>query len=283
MSRKNQINAFRHTDTIISKDDTIISFIKTGNGPGFILVHGVLSVAVNYIELSSFLTQHFTVYSINRRGRGLSGPQGSNYSIDKESEDLDALQKHTGASYLFGHSYGGLITLEAARKNKAFIKIAVYEPGVSVDDAINTSWISDYQKYLAHKKYLDAFAIFSIKAGPESARKTPVWLMKLLLPFFVKLSKRQQIYDLLPSNLQEYQQVALKNNSYTSYGEISANVLLMFGGKSNLNWVEKAIHALQEVLPLAHVEEFPKLDHFGPDETGPEEISQALITYFKAT
>jgi predicted alpha/beta superfamily hydrolase len=44
-----------------------------------------------------------------------------------------ALQAATGASFLVGHSYGGLIALEVARNNKDFNKIAVYEPGVSID------------------------------------------------------------------------------------------------------------------------------------------------------
>jgi pimeloyl-ACP methyl ester carboxylesterase len=283
MSLKNQLNTARDGDTVISRDGTPISYLKTGNGPGLILVHGVLSVAANYSQLATSLGQRFTVYSIERRGRGLSGPQGEDYSIAKECEDLDVLQKHTGAVYLFGHSYGGLIALEAARNNKAFNKIAVYEPGVSVDNSINVSWIPDYEKYMAARQYLDAFAIFSIKAGPENAQKTPLWLMKLMLPLFVKQPKRQQMYDLLPSNLLEHQQVALKNNTYPDYDEITAEILLMYGGKSKLKWVGQALLALKEVLPLAGVKEFPKLNHFGPDETGPAEIAQALITYFTET
>ena len=65
------------------------------------------------------LSEHFAVHNIERRGRGESGPQGEDYSIVKECEDVLALQAKTGASLLVGHSYGGLVALvsfEAVKK-----------------------------------------------------------------------------------------------------------------------------------------------------------------------
>jgi pimeloyl-ACP methyl ester carboxylesterase len=265
---------------VVSEDGTIISYQITGTGPGLILVHGVLSSAANYRALAELLGENFTVYSIERRGRGLSGPQGDDYTIEKECEDIDALQEQTQATYLFGHSYGGLIALEAAGKNKAFKKVAVYEPGVSIDGSINVSWMPEYQKLLTQKKYLDAFAVFSITAGPENAQKTPLWLMKILLPFFIKKEEREQKYGLLPANLSEHRQVAAKDNSYKYYREISAGVLLMTGGKSGLKWVDKAIKTLSQVLVNSKTIKFTRLNHFGPDETGPEEVAREIKEYF---
>jgi pimeloyl-ACP methyl ester carboxylesterase len=280
MSAINYIKSAQQTDTVVSKDGTIINYQITGTGPGLILIHGVLSSAANYRALAELLGENFTVYSIERRGRGLSGPQGDDYSIEMECEDIDALQGQTQATYLFGHSYGGLIALETARRNKTFKKIAVYEPGVSIDGSINISWMPEYQKLLAQKKYLDAFAVFSITAGPENAQKTPLWLMKILLPFFIKKEGRDQKYSLLPANLLEHKQVAAKDNSYKNYREISASVLLMTGGKSGLKWVDKAIKTLSEVLANSKVIKFTRLNHFGPDETGPEEVAREVKEYF---
>lgn len=277
----NNTTSTNRRDTLISKDGTIINYYITGSGPGLILIHGVLSMPGNYSELASLLGENFTVYSIERRGRGLSGPQGDNYSLLKECEDVEALQKQTQASYLFGHSYGGLIALEAGRNNKTFKKIAVYEPAVIVDAAIDMSWAPAYQKYMAKKKYLDAFAVFSIATGPGNAQKTPLWLMKIMLPFFVKKTERMQMYNMLPANLLEHQEVADKNNTYQNYKEVSAMVLLMSGGKSGLGWVDKAIKTLAQVLPASKLMKFTKLDHFGPDKTGPAEIARELKDYFK--
>ena len=67
-----------------------------------------------------------------------------------------ALQAETGAALLVGHSYGGLVALEVARNNKAFSKIAVYEPGVSIDGLDANGMDAWYEKKLAEKKNVDA-------------------------------------------------------------------------------------------------------------------------------
>ena len=64
-----------------------------------------------------------------------------------------ALQHETGASFLVGHSFGGLVALEAARRNPALHKIAVYEPGVSINGSIPMSWIHGYKSKLSQKRY----------------------------------------------------------------------------------------------------------------------------------
>ena len=92
-----------------------------------------------------------------------------------------ALQKETGAALLVGHSYGGLAALEVARNNKAFGKIAVYEPGVSIDASMPTAWMPGYEKMLAEKRNLDALVEFTLADAPRGIQKTPRWLMKLIL------------------------------------------------------------------------------------------------------
>jgi hypothetical protein len=41
------------------------------------------------------LCEHYMVHTIERRGRGESGPQGDDYSIVKKCEDVLALQAET--------------------------------------------------------------------------------------------------------------------------------------------------------------------------------------------
>lgn len=267
-------------DKVISNDGTVIEYQKTGRGPGLIIIHGVLSQAKNYHVLAETLSKDFTVYLIERRGRGLSGPQGDHYSVEKECEDLFTLQNKTKAYYLFGHSYGGLIALESGRRNDLFKKIAVYDPGVDVESAIEMNWTTDYKNLLSKGKSLAALAIFSKSSGPEKAKKTPLWLMKLMLPFFIDKNRRTQMFSLLQSNLNEHIEVANKNNSYSNYREISTKVLLMIGGASGLIYVKKAMKALTEVLPSYEVKIFSKLGHFAPDQTAPTEIAKALTAFF---
>lgn len=269
-------------DNVISKDGTPIAYQKIGRGTGLIIIHGVLSQAANYNVLAEALSDNFTVYVIERRGRGLSGPQGDHYSLEKECEDLFALQSKVKASYLFGHSYGGLIALESGRTNDVFKKIAVYDPGVNVDGAIEIGWTTEYKNLLAKGQFLTALALFSKSSGPEKAKKAPLWLMKLMLPVFIDKNRRTQMFSLLQCNLVEHMEVANRNNSFPNYSGINAKVLLMSSGASGLIYVAKAIKVLSEVLPSYEVKIFSELGHFAPDQTAPTEIAQALKAFFTA-
>lgn len=266
--------------TVRSNDGTTISYRTVGQGPAVIVIPGAMSTADDYAAFADALGENFTVHTIERRGRGLSGPQGDHYGIGKECEDVAALRDQTGARYLVGHSYGGLVALEAARNNTALTKIAVYEPGVSVDGGISMRWVPGYQQRLAERRYLDAFAEFSIATGPQRARNTPRWMMRLVLLLMMRAEQRQKLYRLLPANLLEHQEVARLDNTYHNYREVSAPTLLMFGGRSGLTWVAPAIERLAEVLPTSEPREFPKLDHFGPDQKGPREVAEAVKQYF---
>src|SRR5204862_8054293 len=121
------------TPAVLAQDGASISYLSIGSGPSVLVIPGALSMAADYAAFASALAEHFTVHIIERRGRGKSSPQGDDYSILKEREDVLALQQETGASLLVGHSFGGLVTLEVARNNPLFTKVAVYEPGVSID------------------------------------------------------------------------------------------------------------------------------------------------------
>jgi pimeloyl-ACP methyl ester carboxylesterase len=151
---------------------------------------------------------------------------------------------------------------------------------VSVDGLISMTWVPRYRQRLAERKYLDAFAEFSIAAGPQRAQKTPSWMMKLVLVLTMRATRRQKLYRLLPANLLEHQEVARLDNTYHNYREVSAPTLLMFGGRSGLTWVAPAIKRLSEVLSASEPRAFPKLNHFGPDQKGPREVAEAVKQYF---
>jgi pimeloyl-ACP methyl ester carboxylesterase len=88
--------------SVTSKDGTIIGYRQMGSGPGIILLHGGINASQHLMKLGNLLSDEFTVYIPDRRGRGMSGPIGEDYSIEKEDEDLDALLKKTGTHYVFG-------------------------------------------------------------------------------------------------------------------------------------------------------------------------------------
>jgi pimeloyl-ACP methyl ester carboxylesterase len=265
--------------TVRSADGTTISYHTTGTGPDILVVPGALNDAADYTALADALAAHFTVHTIQRRGRVDSGPQGPEYSIAAECADLAAVRAATGARYLFGHSYGGLVALEAARRDPGIAKLALYEPGVSVQGLISMDWIPQYRQFLAQRRPFDAFATFAIGTGPTAARRNPRWLMAAILRLAFRGEQRAKILQLLEPNLREHEEIGKLDDSYLNYREVSADVLLMAGGKSDLPYVAPAFDRLTEVLPSARIHTFPKLDHVGPHHKGPAELAETVTAF----
>ena len=269
------------SDSFTSTDGAIIKYLWMGEGPSVLVVPGALSVAAGYVPFGKALAEHFTVYIIERRGHGQSSPQNADYRIELECEDIRELQRRTGASLLVGHSFGGLIALEAARNNTALARLAVYEPGVSIDHSISMEWIPAYERKLAAGRHLDAFVEYSLATGPDRARSMPRWLMKLLMPLFLSAGDRQTMLSLLPENLREHRQIAQLDSSVDHYREISAETLLMSGGKSGISWIDLAMEQLRTVIPRSESKIFPGLDHFGIDRKAPTLVAEAVSSYFR--
>ena len=84
--------------SVASRDGTTIGYRKFGAGPGIVLVHGGAQAAQNFTRLAGALSDAFTVYVPDRRGRGRSGPPGEHYGLVAECEDVDAPLSSTGSA-----------------------------------------------------------------------------------------------------------------------------------------------------------------------------------------
>lgn len=261
-----------------SIDGTMLSYETVGSGPSVIIVPGALEEIENFREFAQELSHAFTVHTIDRRGHGESGPQGESYSIETECQDIKALQSLTKATYMFGHSFGGFVALEVARNNPAFAGVAVYEPGVSIDGSINVVWVDRCRAELTANKPHEAFTSFAQGVNPQSAMM-PRWIFKQILRLVMKPAERAQKYRLLPTAIPEHQEEARLNNTYQSYGEITAPVLLMRGSsgvmpKQTQAKLGAAITNVKEV-------ELKGLDHFGPEQK-PAVVAAAVVDFLRS-
>jgi pimeloyl-ACP methyl ester carboxylesterase len=170
-----------------SRDGTAIAYDKTGSGPAVILVAGALCARLSWSgpQLATLLAPHHTVINYDRRGRGDSGDTKP-YSVDREIEDIDALLDRAGGSaYLYGHSSGAALALEAALAlgGDRVGKLAMYEPAYNDAADARQAW-SQYtkqlQEYLSADRRGDAVALFMRSTGvPDSeidgVRRAPTW------------------------------------------------------------------------------------------------------------
>ncbi|MFF2448273.1 alpha/beta fold hydrolase [Neobacillus sp. NPDC058068] len=267
--------------TLTSQDGTVISYQSIGEGPSLILIHGALNDSRDLSKLAQELSDSFTVHIIDRRGRGMSGPQGSEYSINKECEDIQALQKVTGAIYVFGHSYGGLVALETARTFQSFTKIALYEPGVSIDSIpTDWDWILKYEKAMNQKDFREAFTSFVKGAGHSPLTRMPNWYAKLILRMVIRGDHWIKTKELLPANLCEHREVKRLEGTYNNYQIINANILLVSGEKSP-ETVHQMIRILGRTIPKTQTLILPKLHHLSPcNEHNPIEVARHIKRYF---
>lgn len=272
-----QIDVATMNETVVSTDGTIISYLTFGTGPAVIVVPGALATASDFAGLAIALAKNFTVHVMERRGRGASGPQGKQYCIEREVEDLFSLQAKTKARYIFGHSFGGFLALEAARNQTAFEKIAVYEPGVAINGSINMKWIPRAQKELEQHRYHAAFTTFVQGLDPNSAR-LPHWLLSFILKLVIKKNDLQRKYPLLAGTIREHQEEERLANTYAHYKEISAKVMCMYSGGTGDSAKSTAM-TLASVIANYQTVAFPKLNHLAPEDK-PEAIALELIGFF---
>ena len=117
-------------ERIRSQDGTPIAAWHSGVGAPLLLVHGTTGDHTVWTPVRAALERHFTVWALDRRGRGSSGDAAA-YELARESEDLAAvIDAIGGAVHVLGHSFGGLCALEAARLTPHIGRLMLYEPTV---------------------------------------------------------------------------------------------------------------------------------------------------------
>ncbi len=169
---------------VISKDGTQIAYDKVGHGPVIILVLGALNSRKSGANLAKQLASRFTVISYDRRGRGDSTDTAP-YTPQREIEDIAALIDEAGGLvYLYCHSSGAALGLEAAIKlHKRVKKLAIYEAPYSLGgDASKAAKVYDMRlkKLLAAKRNGDAVALFVRNVGVsdkqvQAMKRLPMW------------------------------------------------------------------------------------------------------------
>jgi pimeloyl-ACP methyl ester carboxylesterase len=122
---------------VTSNDGTSIAYERVGTGPAVILV----DAAGNFRgfspmpQLAETLSEHFTVFTYDRRGKGAS-TDTLPYAVDREIEDLQALIDLAGGrAFVHGFSSGATLALLAAERGIGIAKVSLLEPPLGVTDS----------------------------------------------------------------------------------------------------------------------------------------------------
>jgi pimeloyl-ACP methyl ester carboxylesterase len=251
--------------TIDSRDGTTIAYQQTGNGPALVLVYGALNTRAvgSTAELAGLLTPRFTVYTYDRRGRGDSGDAPA-YAPQREIEDLAAVIGIAGGSaFVYGHSSGGCLALEAARQlgaatvTKVAVYVAVYEAPYNDDPAFQETWsryLAQLADALAAGRGGDAVAAFifmRLTGMPaeqvEGIRHSPSW---------------PALEALAPTLAYDHAGIIGPNSAVPKdrVSAITAPALIMCGG-SSLPFMHPTAATLSQCIPRAELRTLDHQDH----------------------
>ena len=180
-------------ETVISADGTSIAYERTGAGAPLVLVEP----CGHYRGHSAFdglwprLTDRFTVYRYDRRGRGASADARA-YAPEREVEDLAALIAAAGSPvFVYGYSSGALLALLGAARRLPVARLALLEPPIQEPGAGPESLTMELAALVAEGRFSDVVAHFHRSIGVpdeyiDQMRATPAFArMTAIAPTFV--------------------------------------------------------------------------------------------------
>jgi pimeloyl-ACP methyl ester carboxylesterase len=253
-----------------SADGTEIAFDRIGDGPALILVGGAFNDRQSPAALAELLSQSFSVYTYDRRGRGDSGFTEP-YAVEREIEDLQAVIEAAGGNpHLFGHSSGGSLALETTARSVSVAKLAMYEPPYIVDDSrppLPTDYIEHLEELTAAGKRKEIVGYFM-----TAAVGMPPEMVELMLE-----SPMTESMERVAHTVSYDGRVMLRGSMYGQplpaewTDSVTVPTLVMDGGNSP-DWLHNAARALVEVLPDVRYRTLEGQDH----AAAPEAIAPTL-------
>jgi pimeloyl-ACP methyl ester carboxylesterase len=266
----------KDTKTIRSADGTMIAYESFGSGPALILVGG----ALEHRDLDSetaklaalpLISEHFTVYHYDRRGRGASGDTLP-YALEREIEDIEAfIDLAGGSAYVFGISSGAALAFEAALKLGSKVKkLAMYEAPYNDDEDARKAWVNytkELNAILAEKRNGDALGHFMMLVGmpPEAlpeVKQMPDW------------AKWESVAPTLA-----YDAAAMGEDSSVPLDKAKklAVPALVMAGEQSYPFMAVAAEALAKVMPQGEYRNLAGQTH----EVSAEAIAPVLIEFFE--
>jgi pimeloyl-ACP methyl ester carboxylesterase len=272
--------------SIKSADGTTIAYRQAGHGPGVILIHGA-GQSSDLSSLAGALSDTFTVYVPERRGRGGSGPDTSGHSLQQETEDLSALLDRTHAHNVFGHSVGAVIAIEAARTLPGITKLALYEPPLEFDGITHTAWLPRYEHEMASGR--PAAALVTIMKGTADRtafRLIPRMLLTTAFGLAIRRAKRRPVpggvthpRDIISAMHNDARTVLDAAGPLHRFAGLPCEVLLLGGSRSARN-LTAALDGLSAVLPRADRVTLPRAGHTAPSNNGKPQLVAAHLRAF---
>jgi pimeloyl-ACP methyl ester carboxylesterase len=251
-----------------SRDGTKLGCHVAGHGSPLVLVHGATADHTRWLPLMSTLEQRFTVYALDRRGRGASGDHAA-YALERELEDIAAVVDGIGGPVdLLGHSMGALVSLAAAPRLANLRRLGLYEPPIPTSTLLAPPSLAvRLDALIAAGEREEAVATFLA----EAARLPPedLAVMKALPAWQARVAAAHTI----PRELRAVHEYRFDASRFESF---RTPTLLLLGGASPFR---AALELVQAAIPHAELVVLPNQQHAAMD-TAPDMFLRELLRFY---
>lgn len=252
-----------------SPDGTRLGCHVIGRGAPLVLVHGTTADHTRWTPLLSSLEQRFTVYAVDRRGRGASGDAAA-YDFEREVEDVTAIVESIGGPVdLLGHSFGALVSLEAAARTSQLRHLILYEPPIPTGTPLVAPELIARLDGLVAAGASEAAVETFLSEGPRlPARDLAV--MKSLPAWAARVAAAHTI----PRELRASTQYRFEASRFAA---LRVPTLLLLGGASPPPF-RAALELVRGAIPHAELAVLPNQQHAAMD-TAPDMFLREVLRF----
>ncbi len=262
------------TGTVTTESGTPLAYWRCGEGPPLVMVHGTAADHSRWGPVLPALEDHFTVYAVDRRGRGGSG-DSDDYAIAREFEDIAAVVDSLGEPVdLLGHSYGGLLALEAALLSQNVRRLMLYDPGIEVPGE------EIYPSEVVERMY--ALLEAGDRAGViETTMRKVAGLPPETVEYMRTLPVWQSRVDAAHTIPRELRAIKSYRFDPGRFENLATPTLLLSGGDSPAA-MRKAAEAVDAALPDSRLVVMEGQGHSAMD-TGTDRFTAEVLSFLEAT
>ncbi len=251
---------------VTSGDGTRIAYRRSGHGPPLVLVHGTASDHTSFRFVAPLLAERFTLYALDRRGRGESG-DSPDYAFEHELDDLACVvESLDGPADVFGHSFGATVALAAAPRLRSLRRLVLYEgsPGIRVVPRADVERMAALLETGEDEEALAAayrsFGLTEAELG--QIRASPVWPARVAAVHTIAREIRAE---------EEYR---IERERFAG---LAAPMLLLLGEESP-PWAREAAELIRGAVPQARIAVLPGQAHVAT-LTAPELVADELTRF----